>query len=226
VNSHHGSSTREWIRTRRPRRKCPKLPRVRAGPALLVKQLLTELQAWAHIALDKDKPFVVGSVGDLTKDNGKKWLRLLRAAQKKSNLGAVLLLLDGDILSVRKEAFCAARFAQRLANWSRMVGGGSLFSVACVFARAEFESWIIACAERIAGKRLADGRDGLEAGTRPPNGDLEIAPRGAKRWLAGRAAGGYKETVDQALFTRLITWAFGRRSPAYEVVSSLRKSYT
>jgi hypothetical protein len=152
---------------------------------LLVKQLLTELQAWAHIALDKDKPFVVGSVGDLTKDNGKKWLRLLRAAQKKSNLGAVLLLLDGDILSVRKEAFCAARFAQRLANWSRMVGGGSLFSVACVFARAEFESWIIACAERIAGKRLADGRDGLEAGTRPPDGDLEIAPRGANAGSQG-----------------------------------------
>ncbi len=176
----------------------------RDAAPVLVKKLLTEQNAWTYYFLDKDPPFLVGDVAGLTKDDGRKWLRMLNAAKKKRNLGAVLLLLDGDSDSIRKEPFCAAKFAARLAQWSTSVGGGSLYSVACVFARLEFESWIIAGADRLAGQSLPDGRDGLPVGTTSPEGDLEKFPRDAKGWLAKRASGGYKESVDQVLFTQLL----------------------
>jgi hypothetical protein len=95
-----------------------------AIPAL-VKRLLTESDAWSHLFLD-DKPFVVGNAADLTKDNGKDWLRLLNAARKRPNLGAVLLIQDGDLGRIRREDFCAARFGARLSDWARATGAGKL----------------------------------------------------------------------------------------------------
>src|SRR5260370_24951029 len=167
----------------------------RDAAPILVKKLLDEIAAWSHVYLD-DAPFVVGHVAGLTKDNGKEWLRFLKAAQKKRNLGAILLLLDGEDESIRNEKFCAGKFATRLADWARSVGAGTFFSVACVFARQEFESWVIACAEELAGKPLPDGREGIAAGTKPPESDLEQSPRNAKGWLGKRLPRGYKESVD------------------------------
>jgi hypothetical protein len=134
---------------------------------------------------------VVGNVADLTKDNGKDWLRLLNAARKRPNLGAVLLVQDGDLGRIRREDFCAARFGARLSDWARATGAGKLFSVATVFACQEYESWILACADRLAGQQLPDGRPGLRAGTVAPEGDLEVAPRGAKGWLDQHIEAGY-----------------------------------
>jgi hypothetical protein len=175
----------------------------RDAAPILVKKLFDEIGAWSHLYLD-DAPFVVGHVAGLTKDNGKEWLRFLKAAQKKKNLGAVLVLLDGDEESIRNEKFCARKFAVRLADWARSVGAGKMFSVACVFARQEFESWLIACAEELAGKLLPDGREGIVAGTRPPPGDLDQSPRNAKGWLGKNIPRGYKEITDQELMTRLL----------------------
>lgn len=170
---------------------------------VLAARMLKDWGVWE--AFVDDKPFLVGNVADVTKDDGKDWVNYLRRAAKRPNLGAVLLLLDGDIDPVGKgkEPFCAARFAARLAAWSTVVGAGKLFSVACVFARQEIESWFLACLDRLAGQRLPDGRAGVKAGSPCPGGNLEIAPRDAKGALKTVMEHGYKQTRDMALLMRL-----------------------
>src|SRR5687767_193051 len=80
-----------------------------AAPAL-VGRLLSDWGVWE--AFVDDHPFVVGNVDEVTRNNGEAWIKYLRAAGRRPNLGAVLLLLDGDIDPVgrEKEPFCAARF--------------------------------------------------------------------------------------------------------------------
>jgi hypothetical protein len=175
----------------------------RDAAPVLVKQLLTERNAWAHLALDPNPPFVVGEVGGLLSKDGEEWKRLLGAAAWKPALGAVLLLLDGDAGRVGQEEFCAGRFAARLASLAGEVGAGTVFSVAVVFACKEFESWLLSCADRLAGLPLPDGRPGLRAGTLAPP-DVERGPRDAKGWMADHCVEGYRPTRDQKLFVELM----------------------
>jgi hypothetical protein len=179
------------------------------GPAdskaacVLVKKLLTDLNAWDCVFLDP-APFQVGNAAEVARDSGHGWLRLLHAAAKRRKLGAVLLLQDGDISRIQGETFCPRQFGERLAGWAKSAGGGTLFSVACVFACMEYESWLMACADQLAGLPLPDGRPGLRAGTLPFGGDLESAPRDAKGWLDAHMEEGYKNTRDQELLTQLM----------------------
>jgi hypothetical protein len=170
---------------------------------VLVKHFLTEMQAWEHVFLDP-KPFLVGNVAEVARDDGKPWRRFLQDARKRRNLGGVLLLQDGDLRRIRGEDFCAWRFAHRLAQWARPEGAGILFSVAVVFALREYESWLIACVDRLAGLALPDGRPGIRLGTRAPAGNVEEAPRDAKGWLNDCMESGYKNTRDQEALTRLM----------------------
>jgi len=94
--------------------------------------------------------------------------------------------------------------ARKLTHESTKVGGGTLFSVATVFACQEFESWLIAGIESLAGKSLEDGRRGVEPGTRAPDQNLEATPRNAKEWLRKVMASGYNPTRDQALLTKMV----------------------
>lgn len=165
----------------------------------LVKRLLTELQAWDAVYLDEDT-FRVGEVNKLVKNDYREWKRKLGTSLKRRNVGGVLLVLDGDAKKVGGEPFCAAKVGKSLAREARSVGAGASFSVAVVFARQEFESWLIAGIESLAGKRLADGR--LIAGdAKAPAGNLEESPRDAKGWFSGLIEGGYKPTRDQAPLT-------------------------
>lgn len=134
---------------------------------ILVKRLLTELDAWDCLFLDPHT-FVTKGVNRLVKDGCRNWLRWLGAAALRGQLGAVLLVLDGD-----------------------------LFSVAVVFACREYESWLIAGVESLSGKRLMGGLAGVRAGTHPPEGDLEASLRDAKGWLKKVMESGYKERRDQ-----------------------------
>jgi hypothetical protein len=169
---------------------------------VLVTRLLTNLEAWGDLFLDTN-PFVVGGVAQLTARDGRDWLRYLEAAGRRRNVGAVLLLLDGDAERIRGESFCAKLFAIRLATLARQAGAGATFSLAVVFASQEYESWMIASADRLGGLPLPDGRPGLRAGATPPEGDLERAPRDAKGWLDRNMDGGYSPTRDQGPLTRL-----------------------
>jgi hypothetical protein len=168
---------------------------------ILLKRLLKEKSEPFDILLD-DAPFKVGSVNKLMKGDFRDWKRFLRASLKRTNVGGVLLILDGDIEKVGGKEFCAATVAKSLAGAAMHVGAGKTFSVAVVFARQEFETWLIAGITSLAGQRLPDGRL-IESGARAPDGDLETSPRDAKGWLRTIVDGGYKPTRDQATFTKL-----------------------
>jgi hypothetical protein len=83
------------------------------------------------------------------------------------------------------------------------VGAGKTFSVPVVFARQEFETWLIAGVASLAGRRLPDGRL-IEPNAKAPDGDLELSPRDAKGWLRAIVEEGYKPTRDQAALTTLV----------------------
>jgi len=182
---------------------------VEAAPVLL-KRLLNEYNAFDAVVPDPN-PFRVGEYSKICKDDCAEWRRLLLAAAKRRNFGGCLLLLDGDSRAkIEGKPFCAMRAARRLADEARKVGGGSLFSVAIVFACMEFESWLIAGAKSLAGKQFMDGRmmpDRIEA----IPGDLESAPRDAKAWFRGFMKTGYNPTRDQAELTRLVDLSLVRQ---------------
>jgi hypothetical protein len=172
---------------------------VDAAP-VLVKRLLPS-DAWSSLIL-VPTPFRVKGWGYLLKEKGKKWIRLLKAATVAHRpLGGVLLLLDGDI---KGQAFCARNKAWELSKLAVDAGAGSLFSVATVFAVMEYETWLIAGVESLAGKPLPEGRRGVNQGVVAPTGNLEEAPRAAKSWLSGNMAMGYKPTEDQKVLTEMV----------------------
>jgi hypothetical protein len=172
-----------------------------AVPAL-IKRLLNESDGWHDILLDP-APFRVGSVDKLVKEGFHNWKRFLQASLKRPSVGGVLLILDGDIAKVGGKAFCPVTAAGELASAAREVGAGTGFSVAIVFARQEYETWLIAGLPSLAGKRLPDGRL-IHPTAKIPHGDIEDHPRDAKGWLHTVVEGGYKPTRDQADLTRLV----------------------
>jgi len=168
----------------------------------LISRLITEQGGWHDISLDNN-PFRVGEVSKLVKDDFHEWKRKLGAALKRSNVGGVLLILDGDVGKVGGQEFCAATVAESLAGAATHVGAGNSFSVAIVFARQEYETWLIAGIGSLAGKALPDGRR-IHSNAKAPEGDLEASPRDAKGWLDDVVEGGYKPTRDQAALTKLV----------------------
>ena len=171
-----------------------------AAPAL-VARLFNDLGAWDAVTLAD--VFRVGQLGSLAKDDYKKWKRMLGAAAKTREFGGVLLLLDGDVKQPGG-SWCAVTAAKALVEQAVTQGAGSTYSLAVVFARQEFESWLIAGIESLACERTNDGRLIAPEGILPPEGDLENAPRDAKGWLNELMEGGYKPTRDQVELTRKV----------------------
>jgi hypothetical protein len=79
---------------------------------ILVRRILTDQNAWASgsVLLD-DKPFRVGHITKLLKNECGEWKRKLGASSKRRDLGGVLLVLDGDVERIGGSAFCAACFS-------------------------------------------------------------------------------------------------------------------
>ncbi len=171
---------------------------------VLVKRLITESNLWDHISLDPET-YRVGEVGGLLRQNATKWITKLGAARKKRNFGGVLLLLDGDTKKISKKAFCPLEIGHTLSERAKNEGAGVTFSVTTVFAMKEYESWLIAGVESLAGTILPDGRQCIRAGVKAPEGDLEQSPRDAKGWLRFNSASGYKPSRDQELLTQLVS---------------------
>jgi hypothetical protein len=172
-----------------------------AAPAL-VKRLITDAGEWNDILLD-DNPLRVGEVGKLVREDFRDWKRFLGVSLKRPEVGGVLRILDGDIEKVGSKAFCAATIARSLASAATHLGAGETFSVAVVFARQEYETWLIAGMASLAGKRLPDGRL-IHSNAKAPEGDLEASPRDAKKWLGAMVERGYKPTRDQVALTKLV----------------------
>jgi hypothetical protein len=170
---------------------------VQAVPAL-VNRLLEKHGGGAD--LFTDNPMKVGNLFNLLKKGSEvEWLRFAGVAAKRRDLAGILLLIDGDCdgnvvrTASGKEVFCAAKVAEFLAERAKATGAGSLFSLAVVFARQEYESWLI------AGHAEQDLR--LRPGVRPLTGNLEDAPRSAKEWLVENRLDGYKPTRHQKQLT-------------------------
>lgn len=68
----------------------------------------------------------------------------------------------------------------------------------------EFESWIAAIADKLAGLPLQDGRKGIKPGTAALDESQRETKRGAKEWLKKRLSAGYTETIDQPALTELL----------------------
>ena len=169
-----------------------------AVPAL-VGRLLSELPAelQGHLFLD-NRPLRVGAIEKITGNRrAAEWRRFLQIAGKRPKLGAVLLILDGDARTLEGQPFCAAEVARMMAQRAVEAGGGSLFSVAVVFIRQEYESLLVAAARQFPG---------IPNDTEyPPN--VEEAPRDAKDWLDQHLPEGYTPTVDQRTLTNaVIDW--------------------
>lgn len=171
---------------------------VRAVP-VLVNRLLEKHDAMADFYTDD--PMRVGNLFDLVNQGRETvWLNRVATAAKRRDLAGVILLIDGDCddqmvrTSGGDKVFCAADLAKFLALRSKEAGAGTRFSLAVVFARQEYESWLIAGVPDLANQ--------LRAGVKLPTTSLEDAPRGAKEWLMKHRKEGYKPTRHQAELTR------------------------
>ena len=95
----------------------------------------------------------------------------------------MLAIYDGDAKHFPAGSscpFCAYTAAKTMAAAAAEAGAGKVFSLAVVFARCEYETWLIAGVESLSGRRLPDGRLALPAGLTFPGGDPESHGKG---WL-------------------------------------------
>lgn len=147
---------------------------VLAAP-VLVNRILTEQNAWDVLFADRN-PMRIGGLPALSRDDFASWKRYLAVAAKRKNIGACLTILDGDTKAFQGASFCAASAARAMSDHAQEVGAGVVFSVATVFACIEYESWLIAAVESLAGKLLSGDRAGVLANTSPPT-DTRATPR-------------------------------------------------
>jgi hypothetical protein len=160
-----------------------------------VGRLLTHLpdELRGHLFLD-NAPMRVGGLHQISGKRQGDLTRHLGNAAKRSRLGAVLLLLDGDADRFEGQSFCAVEVAQTLAQRAASAGAGTRFSFAVVFLRQEFESLLLATANQLPG---------LKSGaTLPPS--PEEYPRDAKGWLHDNLTEGYNPVIRQLELTQAI----------------------
>jgi Domain of unknown function (DUF4276) len=171
---------------------------VAAAPSL-VGELLTRLpdDLQGQLFLD-NAPMKVGGVHQITGKRQSELVRHLGNANKRSKLGAAILMLDGDADRVEGTPFCAVEVARNIAQRATEAGAGATFSFASVFLRQEYESLLIAVAGQLPG---------LKSEVKLPS-DPELAPRDAKGWLHAGLVDGYNPIDHQLELTRAVKdWA-------------------
>lgn len=121
--------------------------------------------------------------------------------QKIRGKGTILILLDSD-------DDCPAQLGPALLYRVSQVRDN--LPIAVVLAKCEFESWFLASAESLRGKR------GLKSDITPPNNPEEI--RGAKEWLYQRMQIGkkYRETSDQPALAALFDIEKARQADSFD----------
>ena len=115
--------------------------------------------------------------------------------------GRILVLLDA-------ETDCPATLAPQLVR--RAANARPDIRNKVVLAKSEFESWFLAAARSVAGRREID------EGTTPPNDPESI--RDAKGWLSARMPPGrsYRPTLDQAALSARIDLDAARTAPSFD----------
>ena len=114
--------------------------------------------------------------------------------------GGVFVILDSD-------EDCPAQLGPKLLARVRSVRPD--LPSAVVLAKREFESWLLASAESLRGRR------GLPEDLTSPDHPEDIS--GAKEWLNSKIKGGaYASTVDQASLTSSMDLALARRAASFD----------
>lgn len=123
------------------------------------------------------------------------------AVQSISRQGAILIILDSD-------NDCPAQLAPTLL--ARISPVFRNIPIAVVFAKHEFESWFLAAAESLRGKR------GLKTDINSPDNPETI--RGAKEWLRRHMQTGktYRETRDQPALAALFDLEQARQADSFD----------
>lgn len=124
------------------------------------------------------------------------------AANRSGSEGGILILLDAD-------DDCPASLGPELLQRAKAARRDREISV--VLAKREFESWLLASAKAIAGRR------GLRPSLLPPSDPEGISD--AKGWLTARSlpSRSYRPTQDQAALTSVLDFEQARkRSPSFD----------
>jgi len=179
------------------------------GLPILIRRLVNDKDAVPSLYVDKDVIRAQNALGLVKWDRQQnrpdpaKWIRYLRIAAARRDTAAVLAVFDGDAQCFPagfSNPFCAQTAAKLMATVARGAGAGKTFSLAIVFACIEYESWLVAGAESLAGKKLPDGRPALPSSIQSPQGDPETHGKG---WLE-RHMPNYRPTRDQAPLSNLV----------------------
>lgn len=119
------------------------------------------------------------------------------ASYKLNGKGGIFILLDGDFKDC-----CPARNGPELRARAQATRRDIPISV--VLAKMEYETWFLAAAESLRGKR------GLPETLQPPLNPENI--HGAKEWINDHMPEGqrYTETTDQPAFTELFDMTAAR----------------
>lgn len=174
---------------------------------VLVNKLLREKGTEGPLFVDRDvirtgSSFVTWR-HTATQPDFSEWLRFLTVAARRPGTAAVLAVYDGDLPSFPPGSglpFCPATAAKAMVAAAANAGAGKLFSLSVVFACAEYETWLVASAESLAGRQLMGARLALPRGTAFPPGDPESH---GKKWLEENMPS-YRPTRDQAALTELL----------------------
>jgi Domain of unknown function (DUF4276) len=133
------------------------------------------------------------------------WLSRIALAARRRDIGGILAVYDGDLPffpAGSETRFCPSTVAKSMAAAAHSAGAGRQFSLSVVFACSEYETWLVAGAESLAGRRLADGRLALPVNVSYPDGNPESHGKG---WLE-RNCPNYRPTRDQGALTELLNF--------------------
>jgi hypothetical protein len=181
---------------------------------VLAKRVVKDIGANDALFVDP-VAFRVRSVATLVKSDCKDFHRWLKAAVRtRPDLGAVLIVLDGDssqvpstwaryLSSIGTTKFCSHHAAAVLGEESRDSRAGEQFSLATVFVMLEFEAWLLAGLESLRGISLADKRGIVPNDAACP----KVADIERIRDAAGelrRIVRPYSKTLDQAALANAV----------------------
>jgi len=123
------------------------------------------------------------------------------AARQTGDDGRILILLDAD-------TDCPGVLGPTLLARAKLARADR--SIHVVIAKVEFESWFLAAASSIAGRR------GIDAHVVPPTNPESI--RNAKRWLSDRMPRGasYRETLDQPALSAVFDLEAAKSAPSFD----------